>query len=711
MDIAAGVGDPGELRHGVGEGAQGVVTLAQGRLGRLLHGYVAKMDGNAAFGRRRDGKMHPVLENGRNQLEIDPAPVAHHAPIMLMGQRVAHHRENVEEGPADHLLAGLAEHGFRAPVEIDDAPVRIERVKTVGDAVENLVRLALGRRQLVARIGLLGDVEQGDEGVRRPATRRVFDAHAAVDPAHDPVLAGDPELEAAALAGLEQVGDQRPEFAKILRIDARGDIFQRILEGPALKRRARPVAHHLLVIFRRLDTPRCQVDLDIGEARGVGGVAQLLLAQPQRRLAVAQALFGALALGDVHGDAGHAQGDVGGVTDDSTRRGDPARFPGGERHAIFRTVERGAGRENVPQRLRGLRAVLDQHAVQPDSEARRLRGIEPMQAEEVGRPDRLVRRDIPLERRRPRALQREAQPLLAFHKGLFGALAVGDVDVGSDHPFGFAARIGPQGFRRLDDADFAVVGAADAEFAPADAGGLGMAAQRRVLVGFLLGQQRVQPDIIMGPPAGRRRNAVDAEHFRVPDQFVGAHVPFPHAKTGGLGGELEALLALPQGVFRAPLRVDVPDDTDRARGGAAVVAQRLCGDMGPDRGTFGRLIERFELDGLLAAQDPFDGEIRTGDPPPLPVEGGPSLGCIRVPARRDVADETGHGRILEDDTALRVDDGDGDGHLLEGPRQRPLAFARLRLGQLAGGDVGANGDVALGTALSSRKGTTVVSTQ
>ncbi len=128
-----------------------------------------------------------------------------------MNLGLADHREDVEKRLAENVRAGFFQHGLRAPVEINEPPIRIERVKAVGDAVENLVGPALGRREFIAGARPFGDVEQGHEGARGPAPGAAFDARAAVDDPFEPGRACHPEFDPAIRAVLEKRGDERLE--------------------------------------------------------------------------------------------------------------------------------------------------------------------------------------------------------------------------------------------------------------------------------------------------------------------------------------------------------------------------------------------------------------------------------------------------------------------------------------------------------------------
>ena len=183
--------------------------------------------------------------------------------------------------------------------------LEIQGVEAIGNAVQDFIGRPLGRRQLVSAAHQIRDVEIGDEGAGRLAVVARLDTGVARDPALDPIVADHSEIGAPACAPLDQVSPGPHQERPILGREMRNQIVPNRLQRRAVEGRQRSVAHHAFVIVSELQPPAGEVDIDVGQMRGIGCVAQLAPAQAQRRLAVAQGHLGALSFRDVQVGADH----------------------------------------------------------------------------------------------------------------------------------------------------------------------------------------------------------------------------------------------------------------------------------------------------------------------------------------------------------------------------------------------------------------------
>ena len=197
--------------------------------------------------------------------------------------------------------------GLRARVEVDEPPFPIQRIESVGDARQDLVRPVLRRLELFLRLDLRRDVQECHGHARGTAAGTELRVPKARDPAFDSVVADHTVLDPAARSSGAILPHRLHDPLTIVR----RNMFEQVRNGGVLIGAARdaerPIAHDFLIVLRRVGQPRLQVEFGVGQPPGVNGEAQPLLALTQRGLALSQRQFGPLSIGDVQVDARHAQ--------------------------------------------------------------------------------------------------------------------------------------------------------------------------------------------------------------------------------------------------------------------------------------------------------------------------------------------------------------------------------------------------------------------
>ena len=169
-------------------------------------------------------------------------------------------------------------------------------------------------------------------------------------------------------AAVETLLDGHAEPAAVLRRHMVEQPVEAVRHRAAVGRRHRRIAQHMGEIVGDEDALVDDIEFGIGQAAGVGGVAQPALALPQRRLAFGQGDFGALALGDVGAD-----GDILAGTAPVVEKGHDGRV-----HPILRAVLGGVadfappdaalgdGSPHRAEKVLGMGARIDEAVVLPE---------------------------------------------------------------------------------------------------------------------------------------------------------------------------------------------------------------------------------------------------------------------------------------------------------------------------------------------------------
>jgi hypothetical protein len=156
---AVRVGDPDDLRDGVGHDPEPRLALAQRGLGRLAVLDVAEVAREAAaHGVRVEAHVDPAAHDGRDGLEVGGASLAHDGEVLRVRLAVHGLRELGPVVPAEQRLARPAPERLGLPVHVGEPEVGVDGVERVADALERggdprARRLALRQQPLPLRGG------------------------------------------------------------------------------------------------------------------------------------------------------------------------------------------------------------------------------------------------------------------------------------------------------------------------------------------------------------------------------------------------------------------------------------------------------------------------------------------------------------------------------------------------------------------------------
>ncbi len=318
--------------HARQEGAQAAIGAAQ------RHGHVERAPGRHAIG--------PALAELRLRLRIDDG-----------GQAFARH----QRGPR----AGIIVPAF---VEPGDLAVGTRDPGELGNGVGERTEIPFAFAQRVLGGAQPADVEIGHENALGLPVGADIGVPDALDGALLAVVADHPIFDASGRGAVETLLDGHAEPATVLRRHMVEQPVDAVGHRSAVRRGHRRIAQHMGEIVGDEDALVDDIEFGIGQAAGVGGVAQPALALPQRRLAFGQGDFGALALGDVGAD-----GDILAGTAPVVEKGHDGRV-----HPILRAVLGGVadfappdaalgdGAPHRAEKVLGMRARIDEAMVLPE---------------------------------------------------------------------------------------------------------------------------------------------------------------------------------------------------------------------------------------------------------------------------------------------------------------------------------------------------------
>lgn len=170
---ALGVGDPHQRERVVRHQAKLLLAGAQPLRRAAALGDVGERDRDAAVGQRRGAHLHEAFgPRHRAGLEGDRYAVAEDVAVGALEHAAARFRERVQQSLADHVLAAATEEALGAGAEDGEAPVGVERVEAVGDAVQQDVQVGPAARPLRLVVAHRDAPLADTETFRRPARMR-----------------------------------------------------------------------------------------------------------------------------------------------------------------------------------------------------------------------------------------------------------------------------------------------------------------------------------------------------------------------------------------------------------------------------------------------------------------------------------------------------------------------------------------------------------
>jgi len=124
----------------------------------LAFGNVTEIDGQTAIRRWVDADFHPCIQVRRVGFELNGPPLIHCHEVFLIAQGRLVIREYIPQPLADKLIPAALPPLFAPVIDISQPPVRRYGVKSVGDALQDIVYFSVGFLQRLMYLNLLDDV-------------------------------------------------------------------------------------------------------------------------------------------------------------------------------------------------------------------------------------------------------------------------------------------------------------------------------------------------------------------------------------------------------------------------------------------------------------------------------------------------------------------------------------------------------------------------